>query len=203
MTKAHAGRDPAAPPAGLSWRGPERLIARPLVLLPALAGAGGALWMWQSGNVNESVLLVTVGVLAVAVIVAAFVLRGSPLFYGRLQVADDGLVLSHSLGLRRRRLHRVDRVEAGSAYRVDTIGSSSSGSGGQRVEEKAGIYLRLYDGRRHITVRCKENTSFRKTWTGWGQASRSRRWHITLQPADFVVLQYLLLAMGVLTLRTP
>jgi len=51
-------------------------------------------------------------------------------------------------------------------------------------------------------VRCKENTGFRKTWTGWQQAPRSRRWHITLDPADFVALQYSLYEIGVLALRS-
>ena len=54
---------------------------------------------------------------------------------------------------------------------------------------RAWCYLRLRAGRRYITVRCRQSAGFRKTWGGsWEQGRRSRRWHITPAPADFVLL---------------
>lgn len=129
------------------------------------------------------------------------VLGGVPLSHGRLTVRADGVVLSHTLGLLRRRLGRVDRVEVGSAYTVSSSGSNSEGVGGTTSEQKAGVYLRLRAGRRHITVHCRHNVGLRKTWNGWKQGRRSRRWHITLDPPDFVGLQYALFDLGLLTLR--
>ena len=177
------------------------MIALPLVIVPLLAVVASLVWQGVSGTVEDVFILGAAGALGVGLILCGLVVYGAPLFRGRLSVNGDGFVLSHTLGLRRRRLSRVDRVEAGSAYLVRSSGSNAEGIGGTTSEEQAGSFLKLRNGRRHITVRCKHSTGFRKTWTGWEQAGRSRRWHITLDPADFVALQYTLSDLGLLALR--
>jgi len=201
LGKVHSGQLPVRSSARRSWRGPERLIARPLVVVPLLAVVASLVWQEVSGTVEDVFILGAAGALGVGLILCGLVVYGAPLFRGRLSVNGDGFVLSHTLGLRRRQLSRVDRVEAGSAYLVRSSGSNAEGIGGTTSEEQAGSFLKLRNGRRHITVRCKHSTGFRKTWTGWEQAGRSRRWHITLDPADFVALQYTLSDLGLLALR--
>ncbi len=201
LVKVHSGADSSAPSAGLSWRGPERLIARPLIILPLLGVAGTVGWVWRSGTAQDVVVFTAAGAVGLGLILYGLVLKGVPLFRGRLTVRENGLVLSHTLGLRHRRLDRVDRIEVGSAYSVDSIGSASDGSGGMRIEEQAGVYLEFHGGRGNIIVRCNQSTGFRKHWTGWEPGKRSRHWHITLDPADFVALQYALSDMGLLSLR--
>lgn len=199
--KVHAGRA-GGRARRRSWRGPERLIARPLVIVPGLAAVATLAATSLVEETNDVVVLVAAGALGIGLILSGLVVKGVPMFRGRLSVKGDGFVLSHTLGLRRRRLARVDRIEAGSAYDVRTINAGGDAtSGGPRIEEPAGIYVELCSGRRYITVRCKQNTGFRKTWVGWEQAGRSRRWHIILYPADFVSLQYTLVDLGLLTLR--
>lgn len=199
--KVHPGQGVDGTSAKRSWRGPERLIARPLIAVPVLGLVG--LWtaMWGGDDVDDVLIFSAAGVGGVGLILVALVLGGAPLFHGRLSVQNGGVVLSHTLGLRRRRVGRVDRVEAGSAYVVRSSGSNADGIGGTTSEEKAGMYLKLRADRRHITVRCKQSAGFRKTWVGWHQGRRTRRWHVTLNPADFVGLQYALFEMGLLTLR--
>jgi len=184
-----------------SWRGPERLIVRPLIGLPVLAVIGIGAAMWGGRDPDETLVLGAACALGLGLILVGLVLSGAPLFHGRLSMQNGGVVLSHTLGLRRRRLDRIDSVEAGSAYIVRSSGTNSEGSGGTTSEEKAGIYLRLRSGRRYITVRCKQSAGFRKTWVGWEQGRRSRRWHITLNPPDFVALQYALADRSVLSVR--
>ncbi len=201
LGKVHPGKALDRQSAEPSWRGPDRVIARALVAVALLAIAGVAAAAWAAGKVHDALILSVVGIAGLALLLVGLVLSGAPLFSGKLLVRDEGFVLSHTLGLRRRRLSHVDRVEAGSAYLVRSSGSNSEGIGGTTSEEKSGIYLRLRDGRRYITVRCKHSAGLRKTWAGWEQARRSRRWHITLDPADFVALQYALFDRGLLTLR--
>ncbi|MBA3369449.1 MAG: hypothetical protein H0T99_12405 [Geodermatophilaceae bacterium] len=202
LGKVHPGQLPARSSPGRSWRGGERLIARPLVIVPVLAVVASLIWLELTGSVDEVFILSAAGGMGVGLILSGLVVYGAPLFTGRLSVSGEGFVLSHTLGLRRRRLGRVDRIKAGSAYDVRTINAGGDGaSGGPTIEEAAGIYVELRSGRRYITVRCKQSTGFRKTWVGWEQAGRSRRWHIILDPADFVSLQYTLVDLGLLTLR--
>jgi len=201
LAKVHPGEALDGQSAERSWSGPERLIARALIAVALLAMAGVAAAAWASRELDDALILGVIGIAGVALILVGLVLGGVPLFSGRLSVRDEGFVLNHTLGLRRRRLSRVDRVEAGSAYLVRSTGSNSEGVGGTTSEEKAGVYLRLRAGRRCITVRCKHSAGLRKTWGGWEQSRRSRRWHITLSPADFVELQYALYVMGKLELR--
>ncbi len=201
LGKVHTGQLPARTSAMKSWRGPERLIARPLIIVPALAVVASLFWLERSGSAGDVLVLSAAGALGVGLILGGLVAYGAPLFPGRLSVQGGSFALSHTLGLRRRRLSQVDRVEAGSSYVVRSTGSNADGIGGTTTEDQAGSFLRLRNGRRHITVRCKHSTGFRKTWTGWEQADRSRRWHITLDPADFVALQYTLFELGLLTLR--
>ncbi|MDQ3989125.1 MAG: hypothetical protein M3291_08005 [Actinomycetota bacterium] len=202
LGKVHPGHMTGPRSAERSWRGPERLIARPLVIVPILAVLGSLTLISVTGEVDQALVFGSGGALSIGLILTYFVLEDAPLFRGRLSVQGESLVLSHTLGLRRRRLARVDRVETGSAYDVRSSSSGGDGTGGQTTEEPVGMYLKLHGGRRHITVRCKQSAGFRKTWTGWEQAARSRRWHITLAPADFVALQYILSELGILTLRT-
>ncbi len=114
----------------------------------------------------------------------------------------EGLVLSHTLGLRHRRLARVDRVETGSAYDVRSSSSGGDGTGGQTTEEPAGMYLKLHGGPppHHRPLQAERGLPQDLDWLE--HAAPSRRWHITLAPADFVALQYTLSELGILTLRT-
>lgn len=185
---------PATPrPTGGPWRGPERLVVRALVgvlILVVLAGVA-VLLLTDLDRWAFVGLGVTVGGGMILIAVAS----GTRLFRGRLSAHGDGLVLRHTLGLGRRRLARVDRVVTGSAY------DRNSGPDGITSDTGAGIYLDLRCGRRRIIVRCPQSAGFRRTWTGWEQGARSRRWHITLAPADFVALQYTLAELGVLRPR--
>lgn len=147
LGKVHPGSTGISHPLQRSWRGPERLIARPLIISPLLGVAGSVVWIWHTGAAEDVAVFTAAGALSLGLILYGPVIKGVSLFRGRLSVRGDGLVLNHTLGLRHRLLARVDRIDVGSAYSVDLIGSASDGSGGQRIEEQAGIYLELHGGR--------------------------------------------------------
>jgi hypothetical protein len=199
LDKVHAGR---SGPAEFSWRGPERLVLRPLVLLPLLCAAAVITWSWRSGRELRPWFLIVAGVGAVFVVLCGLAVADVRLFLGRLSVDGSRVRLRHTLGLLTRTLPAVDRVIVGSAYRTvpdSTVSMSADPDvGGGSTEVPAGAYLRMFDGRRSIVVHCRNNTGMRKTWTGWQQGKRRRTWAITLDPPEFVGLQYALAAAGLL-----
>ncbi len=76
--------------------------------MPLLAVVASLVWQEVSGTVEDVFILGAGGALGVGLILCGLVVYGAPLFRGRLSVNGDGFVLSHTLGLRRRRLSRVD-----------------------------------------------------------------------------------------------
>lgn len=96
----------------------------------------GVFAMWGQGEVDKVLILTAAGIGGLGLILVGFVLGGAPLFHGGLSVNGDGLVLTHTLGLRRRRLSRVDRVEAGSAYIVRSSGSTPTASGARPARRR-------------------------------------------------------------------
>ena len=186
--------------------GPGAAVLRPLVLAGLLSVVGVVAWSWRSGRELRPWFLAETVVVLVVLVLAGLAVADVRLFLGRLSVSGDRVVrLRHTLFLCTRTLRAVDRVDVGSAYRLvsdSTVSASVDLSvGGASHAEPAGAYLRLYDGRRSITVHCRKNTGVRRTWTGWRQAKRRRRWDITLSAGDFVGLQYALAAAGALQLR--
>lgn len=122
---------------------------------------------------------------------------------GRLQLEGSEFALSRAL--RRRRSVRLPApVSAGGARtRRGGVHSSTHDYITDSVDESAGTYLRVGDGRRSIVVRCPSGGGFRKHWQGWEQGPVARRWHLTLSAADFAALQYVLADLGMLRLRKP
>ncbi|MDQ3056116.1 MAG: hypothetical protein M3R66_20550, partial [Actinomycetota bacterium] len=53
LGKVHSGQRPVRSSAMRSWRGPERLIARPLVIVPLLAVVASLVWQEVSGTVED------------------------------------------------------------------------------------------------------------------------------------------------------
>ncbi len=120
----------------------------------------------------------------------------------RLSADGDELALRGRTGLRTRRLALPAAVEVGGLERsrMTSVGSSyvdDYPGMADATTERAGVYLRLGSA----TIGCRSSTDVRKHWTGWKQAGRRRRCDIMLAPADFVALQYLLAARGLLALR--
>ncbi len=114
-----------------------------------------------------------------------------------LNLDQDALHLRTRYGLRRRTATLTDRIETGGltrhdprAYQVNSPPASST--------EKAGVYLRVGA----ITMGCATSTGLRKHWTGAGQGKKRGRWHITVDPAAFVAIQYALAECGALQVRT-
>lgn len=204
LAKVHpdaSGVDAARP----AWSGPERLVARPLAALPLLFAAGVIAWSWRTDRELRPWFLAAAAAVALGLLLTGLAVADTGVFRGRLSLRGDGVRLRHTLGLFTRTLRTVDRIECGSAYRTRPDSTASMTShpdvNPPGIEERAGVYLRLFDGRRSITVHCRNNTGLRKTWTGWQPGPRRRRWSITLRPADFVGLQYALAASGRLQLR--
>ena len=202
LDRTHGG-EPMERRDRASWSGPERLVARPLVILPLLAAALLAA-AHRLGRLDDDRPLIWAGfAVGVGMILGAVAVCDTKLFRGRLTVKDGHVVLVHTLGLRRRRLRCIDRLEFGAAYerRPDPTTGPASSDGSGSVDVASGNYLRLICGRRHITVHCKHGRTLRRAWTGWVQTRRRRRWHITLDAVQFVELQYVLADLGLLTPR--
>ncbi len=185
----------------VAWLGPERLVLRPLVIIPVLFVAGVITWSWRSDQLPRPWFLVAAGVVAVSLLLSGLAVADVRLFRGRLSVDGAAVRLRHTFGLATRTLHCVDRVEVGAAYRLVSDSTNLDiGSGSSEVP--AGAFLRLFDGRRSITVHCRTGGSVRKSWTGWQPGRRRRRWDVTLGAADFVGLQYALAEAGRLQIRS-
>lgn len=132
-----------------------------------------------------------------------------PPFRDRRRVTVAALDLEHDVvhlrtrfGLRRRSAALTDRLATGglTRQRPDPIMSSYAdecpGLAGS-ITEKAGVYLRVGA----ITVGCATSTGLRKHWTGAAQGKKRSRSDITVDPADFVAMQYALAACGSLQPR--
>ena len=185
-----------------SWVGADRLVARPLVVVPGLVAAG-AFGLAVAGAGPERPLLLGAAVLlAVGLLLAVIATSDLGLFRSRLSVADGALRLRHSSGLGRRQVSPAERVEIGSAYVRESASSGGDGyQGSDYVEFGAGAYLRVHANGRSISVRCRNGGELSKCWVGWDKGRRARRWDITLATSDFVALQYALTEISPLNLR--
>jgi hypothetical protein len=196
---------PAAPVGradARSWSGADRLVARPLVVVPVLVAAAAFGLAVAGGGPEQPLLLGAAVLLAVGLLLAAIATTDLGLFRSRLSVADGALRLRHSFGLGHRRVSPAERVEIGSAYLRESTSSGGDGyQGSDYVEFGAGAYLRVHGNGRSITVRCRNGGELRKCWVGWEKGRRARRWDITLATPDFVELQYALTEISPLNLR--
>ncbi len=124
--------------------------------------------------------------------------RGRGLRGGRLDWDGGSLRWRSLTGLRRRTVTDVRFVVAGSTLSTRSVSGSVNGNpGGPSVEERSGAYVQLLGDGRPITVRCRSGTA-RKAWVGWDPGRRVKRWQVTVDPAAFVALLYLLADAGVL-----
>ncbi|WP_182377135.1 hypothetical protein [Nocardioides sp. WS12] len=201
LGKVHQGVAEADGAHGSRWGGPERIGSRWLLGVALLAGAAAAAYTVASGNQDDRIILGGIGLVAVAMIVWGAVAWGAPLFPGRLRVDERGVVLRHSYGLGRRRLRTIDRVVLGGAWESRPTGNSGNDDTYESVDVRVGSYLQLVAGRRRITVHCRTAGVVRTTWTGWQQGAKRKRVDITLDPAEFVALQFALWEIGVLAPR--
>jgi hypothetical protein len=189
-------------PIRASWSGADRVIAWPLFILPLLFTAAVVAWDWRAGGDGHRMwFLVAAGVLLAGTALGGLALSDADPFRARLTLTDGGARLRHTLGLRRRNIGPVQRLETGAAYKVvpapGTAGYHDVYAG---VDQRAGSYLRLRGRRNSITVRSR-NSQLRTSWTGWHPAKRRRRWDITLTDGDFAALQYSLAEPGLLRPR--
>jgi hypothetical protein len=200
LGKVHVGD--ADRPIRASWSGQDRVIAWALFVLPLLFAAGVIAWDWRSGGDSHRLwFLVAAGVLLIGIALGGLSLSDADPFRARLTLADGGARLRHTLGLRRRNIGPVQRLESGSAYKVvPAAGTSGYDDVYAGTDQRAGSYLRLRGRRRSITVRTR-NSQLRKSWTGWHPAPRRRRWDVTLADGDFAALQYALAEQGLLSPR--
>jgi hypothetical protein len=119
----------------------------------------------------------------------------------RVVVTHQEVVLGHRLGTGTRRVRLPARIELGALIRRVGGEGGESGPGGSAYDERIGSYLRVGEGRRAITIGCRQGTGERKHWTGWTSGPTRRRWDVTLSPTDFVALQYALAAAGAIAPR--
>ncbi len=115
----------------------------------------------------------------------------------RVVVTDREVVLRHRLGTGTVRVALPARIESGALVR-QVGGGDGEGGGGPAHDERVGSYLRIASGRRAITVGCSRGTRERKHWEGWVPGPARRRWDVTMEPVDFVALQYALASAGAL-----
>lgn len=123
----------------------------------------------------------------------------------RLTVDAEGVRLRFALGLRVRALGPITRIEVGRARaRRDEPGTQSYEHPAV-VEVDDGVYLRLSDGRRHLTLGCRQGTRFRQHWSpeGWRSAPSTRWLDARLTRSDMVALEYRLAALDRLRVRLP
>lgn len=203
LGKVHPDAAGAEGAHGSRWGGPERIGSRRLLGLALVAGAAGAAYTVASGNQDDRIILGSIGLVAVSMIVWGAVAWGAPLFPGRLRVDERGVVLRHSYGLGRRRLHTIDRVVLGGAWESRPTGNSGNDDSYESVDVRVGTYLQLGAGRRRVTAHCRTGGVVRTTWSGWEQGRKRKRLDITLDPQEFVALQLALWELGVLTARRP
>lgn len=151
-----------------------------------------------AGTTAGSVLLGGLAVLVVGLLVG----RGER---GRaaVTVTNREVVLRHRYGTGTVRVALPARLEAGTLIRHHRASGGGEGSGDVTVayDERVGSYLRIADRHRAITVGCPNGTRVRKHWEGWVPGPTRRRWDITMEPVDFVALQYALASVGVLGVR--
>lgn len=190
----HLDKHPGAV-VGTSWSGRDKRIRRPfaVALVLGLAGAAGAFVLNEDAGLVTLFVVVALGLLLTA-------LEATSVFRARLWVDGDDLALRFALGLGRRSVPLRSGTEVGSLFRVrpasTSVAPSSYEGGVPTVEEGAGAYVALVDGRRRLTVGCKQGTGIRRHWQGWAQGERRKYWDITLEQGDFVALQHVLAQRG-------
>ncbi len=201
LAKVHGGA--GAGPHAHTWRGPERVGARSLLVLSLLCVVGAAAFS-AVVRPEDGVILAAAAALGVGLLVWGAVQAGAPLFPGRLRVDERGVLLTHSFGLGRRRLGAVERVVVGSAWEIRSTSLSNTGESTSHAGRpvRIGSYLQLRQGGRRITVHCRSSGSLRSVWSGFEQGTKRRRLDITLSAPDFTALQYALWELGALAPRT-
>ena len=198
FAKAHDG---AAGAHQARWGGPERVGSRWLLGLALAAAAVAAVFTVTSGDPDDRIILGAAAVASLSTLVWGAVAWGVPLFPGLLTVDERGAVLRHSFGLARRRLGSIDEVVLGAAMESRPSGNSGNDNSYASVDVQVGAYLQLRDGRRQITVHCRNAGGVRSIWSGWVQGKKRKRLDITLDPREFVALQLALWERGSLTPR--
>lgn len=194
LAKVHAA---PAPAIGRGWRGVDRRAQRDLTVVLVVCGVAGAALVGTHHDAQPLALVAgcVLGPLAVLLILAAAgVLRAT------LKLQADALVLRYLFGLRRRRVRLPAALESGSLTRLRPSVISEH----QVDEVRAGTYLRLSDGRRHIVVASERGTGFRKHWSPrhWRGGPKRRSCDITLQLPDVVALEYQLAYRSMLSPRS-
>jgi hypothetical protein len=118
----------------------------------------------------------------------------------RLVIERESARLTHTFGLCRRSVTLPSRLELGSlrrrARRVETSSDVLASS-----ETTIGVYLRLSNRGRAISVGCSTGSDFRKQWAGWSAGKRRFGRDVHLDRESFAALAYALADHGILTPR--
>ena len=118
-----------------------------------------------------------------------------------LALVDGALVLTHMLGLARRRVTLPCALEIGAlvAMRPDVVAAQSDEFNTPGTEVRTGRYLRLV-GDKTITVGCARSTSFSSHWdrATWRDGGKRRGCDIRLPVEAMLAVEYALVQRGVL-----
>jgi hypothetical protein len=122
------------------------------------------------------------------------------------RIESDGtrLRLVWGAGLLTREVSLRGPIEVGRLReRRSAIGASSVDTHTGAEDVSAGHYLRIDDGRRHITVGASKGTGLRKHWaeSALRAGPPRRRWDLQVDRPAMVALEYHLAALGLLTPR--
>ena len=202
LGKSHPGLGVGAvspPPERLVWVGTDRRIYRTLAFSAVfyLVSSAAMALLWQTGFLVYAL----VGVLLLLG-VAALALAGK--LRARLSIDAARVRVEHSFGLLTHEVALPAKVEVGSLCETrQQFSTGASDYGGPTTEIPAGAYIRLFAGRRGVTVGCPTSTEVRAHWSGWSQGKRRSGWDVTIDAVSFVALQYVLVGRGLLQQRQP
>lgn len=188
-------------PAASTLTGIDRTLERQLVIvLFVLLAIGITVVSVTAMKLTDA--NVTVAVAVVLALLTSVVMASAGKFSARL-VFDGGRVrLHYGLGLRTRTLSKVERIELGRARTTQPRAGMQQHEHAE-LEVDGGMYLRLVDGKRRITVGCRKGTGFRTHWSSShsssGKATRSL--DIALGREAMVAFEYELAEIGLLVVR--
>ena len=118
-----------------------------------------------------------------------------------LLIEEEAIVLSHWLGLAKRRVTLPCEIEIGSLWGTQLEAGSplAADYNVPAITVRAGSYLRLIAGA-SITIGCKQAGELRQRWdhVGWRDGKRRGRCDILVRREALIAVEYALAALGLL-----